>query len=145
MNTYSFIDVQAALVGPGGAVNLGDGSGASEEGISVAASDNINTMQVGADGYGQHSLHANKSGRVTVRLLKTSPTNQLLMNMYNFQTASPRTHGQNTISIRDSNRNDVITCEQCAFVKAPDLSFAVQAGMVEWDFESLRISRALGA
>ncbi len=35
-----------------------------------------NTMTIGADGEVMHSLHADKSGTVTVNLLKTSPTNK---------------------------------------------------------------------
>src|ERR1019366_1581823 len=96
-NTYSFLDCNASIVGPGGGFSLGQGAGVSEEGISTAATENINAMHIGADGMGMHSLHADKSGKVTVRLLKTSPTNQLLSAMYAFQTASGSAHGQNKI------------------------------------------------
>ena len=34
-STYSFLDVKASLVGPGGSISLGSGSGNAEEGISV--------------------------------------------------------------------------------------------------------------
>lgn len=143
--TYSFLSVVAALVGPGGAISLGEGAGASDEGISVDSTGEINTMQVGADGSGQHSLHADRSGRLTVRLLKTSPTNALLMAMYNLQTSSPALHGQNTITITDMARGDVITARQVAFTKAPSLSYGKEAGMNEWDFSAVRIDRGLGA
>lgn len=143
--TYSFLSVVAALVGPGGAISLGEGAGASDEGISIDSTGEINTMQVGADGSGQHSLHADRSGRLTVRLLKTSPTNALLMAMYNLQTSSPALHGQNTITITDMTRGDVITARQVAFTKAPSLSYGKEAGMNEWDFSAVRIDRGLGA
>lgn len=143
--TYSFLSVVAALVGPGGAISLGEGAGASDEGISVDSTGEINTMQVGADGSGQHSLHADRSGRLTVRLLKTSPTNALLMSMYNLQTSSPALHGQNTVTITDMNRGDVITARQVAFTKAPSLSYGKEAGMNEWEFSAVRIDRGLGA
>lgn len=145
MNTYSFLDVVASLVGPGGVINLGAGAGLADEGIGVDSSGEINSMQVGADGSGQHSLHADKSGRIVVRLLKTSPTNALLMSMYNFQTASAKAHGQNTITITDINRGDAITARQVAFVKAPSLSYGKEAGMNEWEFVAVRIDRGLGA
>ena len=35
--TYSFIDVQASIVGPGGAFSLGYGEATAEEGITIAA------------------------------------------------------------------------------------------------------------
>lgn len=143
--TYSFLSVVAALVGPGGAISLGEGAGAADEGISIDSTGEINTMQVGADGSGQHSLHADRSGRLTVRLLKTSPTNALLMAMYNLQTSSPTLHGQNTITITDMARGDVITARQAAFTKAPSLNYGKEAGMNEWEFVAVRIDRGLGA
>jgi len=144
MSAYSFLDVAAGIVGPGGAFGLGSGAGAAEEGITATPTAEISTMQVGADGSGQHSLHADKSGRVTVRLLKTSPVNKLLMTMYNFQTASSSAHGQNTIVITDTKRGDVITCRQCAFVRAPDLNFQKVAGTNEWMFDAIAIDRVMG-
>ena len=144
-NVYSFLDVNATIVGPGGAFSLGNGAATSEEGITVSASEEIGTMQVGADGQGQHSLHANKSGKITVHLLKTSPTNKLLMAMYNFQTASASAYGQNTIVINDSSRGDVITGMQCGFAKVADLTFAKDAGMNAWEFNCIRIERSLGS
>ncbi|MDI8107039.1 PfkB family carbohydrate kinase, partial [Salmonella enterica subsp. enterica serovar Anatum] len=41
---------------------------------------------IGADGEVMHSLHADKSGTVTVNLLKTSPTNKKLSLAYNAQS-----------------------------------------------------------
>jgi hypothetical protein len=143
-NVYSFLDVNAAIVGPGGAFSLGSGAGAAEEGISITPSGEIDGMQIGADGSGQHSLHADKSGKVNVRLLKTSPTNRLLNAMYAFQTASASSHGQNTITLSDSARGDIITCRQVAFAKAPDLTYGKDAGLIEWEFNAIMIDRALG-
>ena len=40
---------------------------------------------------GMHSLHADKSGTITVNLLKTSPTNAKLSVMYNAQSLSSAT------------------------------------------------------
>lgn len=142
--TYSFLDVNAAITGPGGAFSLGNGSGVSEEGISIAANEDIGNMHIGADGSGMHSLHADKSGKVTVRMLKTSPTNQQLSSLYAFQTASGASYGQNTIVITDKSRGDVITCENCGFARAPDVNYAKDGGVLEWVFNSTRITRSLG-
>jgi hypothetical protein len=123
---------------------LGNGAGAAEEGITISFTSEDGTMQVGADGAGQHSLHADKSGKVTVRLLKTSPINKQLMAMRNFQKASSAAYGQNTIVINDSNRGDVITCSQVAFSKPPSLTYAKDAGTNEWEFNAIRIEPTLG-
>lgn len=141
---YSFLDVQAAIVGPGGGFSIGVGAAVAEEGITIDYTGDLNTMQIGADGEGQHSLSANRSGRISVRILKTSPTNQQLMAMMEFQAASASLHGQNTITIHDSNRGDTITARQVAFAKRPSNTYAAQAGMMEWLFDAVKIDGALG-
>lgn len=143
-NVFSFLDVVAAIAGPGGAFGLGSGSANSEEGITINSNGDIGGMQIGADGEGQHSLYGDKSGTVTISLLKTSPVNQQLMDLYNFQTATSAAYGRNTIVITDSVRGDVITCEQCGFKKPPDLTFAKDAGMNTWEFNAIKINRVLG-
>lgn len=144
-NVYSFLNFQCAITGPGGSVNLGNGSGAAEEGLTVSPSGPISTMTIGADGFGQHSLHADKSGKITVRMLKASPINQQLMALYNAQTSSGASHGQNTISGTDTLRGDSLTASQAAFSKVPDLTYGKEAGFVEWEFECVRIDRMLGS
>jgi hypothetical protein len=88
MASYSFLDVQATITGPGGTFPLGAGAGTAEEGITIEMADDKDTMTMGSDGNGQHNLHAGQSGTITIRLLKTSSTNNKLSVMYNFQTTS---------------------------------------------------------
>ena len=144
-NSYSFADINCTIVGPGGAFGLGNGAGAAEEGITISQTGDKNTMQTGADGSGQHSLHVAKSGTITVRVLKTSPVNAKLMALYNFQTASSSTHGQNIIALSDSSRGDLITCRQVAFKKVPDIVSAKEAGVNEWTFDAIYVDYLLGA
>lgn len=143
-NTYSFLDVQAAIVGPGGSFSLGAGAGVAEEGITIDPTEELNNMTVGADGQGVHSLHADKSGKITVRLLKTSPTNALLGAMLAFQRTSAANHGQNTITITDTNRGDVVTCQQVAFARVPTNTYAKDAGLIEWNFHAIVIDTGFG-
>jgi hypothetical protein len=144
-DTYSFLDVNATIIGPGGAISLGNGSAAAEEGITVSPNGDISGMQIGADGNGVHSLYADKSGIITVRFLKNSPTNRLLSMMYAFQTASGASHGSNTIAINDRSRGDVIVATQVAFKKAPEIAYAKDADIIAWEFNAIRIERTLGA
>ena len=84
--TYSFLDVQAAISGPGGNFPLaGDESGNSEEGITIEPTGDKNIMTVGADGSVMHSLKGDRSGTVTVRLLKTSTINAALQALYDVE------------------------------------------------------------
>lgn len=143
--TYSFLDVQAAIVGPGGSFNLGSGAGNAEEGISIDPMEDIDSLLIGADGSGMHSLIANKAGKVTVRLLKNSPTNALLSSMLAFQRTSGANHGQNNVTITNKVSGDTITCQQAAFAKVPVITYAKEGGINEWEFNSALIDVGLGA
>lgn len=144
MTAYSFLDVQAAIIGPGGSFSLGSDSGAAKEGISVSMLEEKNTMVVGADGTPMHSLRASKAGRITVRLLKTSPVNSKLSAMYSLQTLSSAAHGTNVITLKNNQSGDSITALQCAFSKLPDLSYAEESGINEWVFDAGIIDTTLG-
>jgi hypothetical protein len=143
-NTYSFAAVQATIVGPGGATPLGNSAGAAEEGITTAPKEEKNTMQVGADDSIMHALHAANPGRVTIRLLKTSPVNAILSAMYNFQRSSPGNWGQNTIVVSDTFRGDICTLSVAAFVGNPALTYDKAGRFNEWVFEG-RLIEQLGA
>lgn len=145
LNTYSFLDVNAAIVGPGGAFGIGAGAGADEEGITVEPSAEIDIMKVGADGSPMHSLNADKSGKITVRLLKTSPTNSLLSTMQALQRSSGSLHGQNTITIVNTVSGDTITGQLAAFAKQPTIKYAKEGDMLEWEFNCGIVDMGLGA
>lgn len=142
--TYSFIDVSASLTGPTGSIDLGCGSANSEEGITVAMTETKNTMTVGADGEVMHSLHAGKSGTITVTLLKTSPVNKKLSLMYNAQSLSSPTWGNNVIVIRNKVSGDTTTARSCAFQKQPDHANAKVGNTVSWVFDCGKIDQLLG-
>lgn len=144
MATYSFVDVTAAIVGPGAAFQMGYGAAVADEGISLVTGGDKNTMVIGSDGEGMHSLHADKSGQVIIRLLKTSPTNALLMAAYDAQTMVSSLHGQNTIVVRNAASGDIATARECAFKKKPDLNFKKDGDIVEWIFDSIKIDTLLG-
>lgn len=145
MWTYSFLDVQAAITGPGAAFSLGAGAGAAEEGITVEPSGDINAMVSGADGTPMHSLLADKTGHVTVRLLKTSPVNALLAAALAFQRTSSANHGQNTLSIVNPVSGDTITCQAVAFSKVPTVEYGKEGKTIEWRFDAGIIDVGLGA
>lgn len=144
MPTYSFMDVSASLVGPTGTCDLGYGAAVTDEGISIDMAGDKNTMLIGADGEGMHSLHADKSGVVTVRLLKTSPQNSVLQAMYDAQTLSSTLHGKNIITVRNSASGDITVARSCAFKRKPSLSYKKDGDMLEWTFDSIKIDTILG-
>ena len=144
MATYSFLDVTASLTGPTGVIDLGQGSANSEEGITQTMGGNKNTMTIGADGEVMHSLHADKSGTITVTILKTSPVNKKLSLAYNAQSQSSATWGNNVIVIRNTASGDISTARSCAFQKQPDFNNAKEGGTVAWVFDCGKIDQLLG-
>src|SRR5690348_2568388 len=100
-------------------------------------------MVIGADGDGMHSLNGSRAGKVTVRLLKTSPQNKKLMDMYNFQRTSSILWGRNIITITDRARGDLYVGREAAFIKPATNSFAKEAAMMEWEFNAVKIDGVL--
>lgn len=144
MAAYSFMNVVAAIAGPGGALNLGFGAAVAEEGITIAPNEDKNAMTIGADGKGQHTLIASNGGLLTLRFLKTSPTNGFLQLMYDIQAASSALWGQNLITVADTARLELTTAQSCAFKKKPELVYDKAGPMIEWQFDSLAINSVLG-
>ena len=145
MSTYSFLNISATIAGPGLVANLAAGAQAAEEGITIEAIDDKDVMTIGADGQGMHSLIASNAATITVRLLKTSPINSLLMIAYDLQSASSAVWGQNVITITDSARLDATVIQSVAFKKKPTITYAKEGGMMEWAFQGIAATSILGA
>lgn len=142
---YSFLNVNCVMVGPGISVNLAAGAAAAEEGITIEAVEDKNQMTIGADGRGQHSLIASDAKKIIVRLLKTSPQNAILQAVYDAQSLSSAAWGKNVFTVTDSGRNDLTVIQACAFKKAPTITYAKEAGIMEWEFDGISGTSILGA
>ena len=101
-------------------------------------------MTMGADGAVMHSLHAAKPGRLTVRLLKTSPINAILSAMYNLQQSVPGLWGINAIQFADIVRGDVVSLTSAAFAGQPAITYDVEGPKNEWIFDGVLVEQ-LGA
>jgi hypothetical protein len=144
MATYSFLDVTATLAGSAGVVDLGYGSGSAKEGITISLANARNAMLIGADGEGMHTLKADKSGTITVRLLATSSRNALLQSMYDAQAASSSAWGNNMLTIRNAGNNETTLCRGVAFQKQPDRTYAEEGQTIEWVFDAIKIDTITG-
>jgi hypothetical protein len=146
MGVYSFLNVTASIVGPNGSVNIGVGAGnAKEGGIRTEMSQDVNTMDVAADGKHMHSQSGDQSGRVIITLLKTSAANNFLAILYYADYNNPATWGKNTITIRDLVNNDLISARFAAFQKLTPLVYAEKGGTNEWAFQAGKLHETLGA
>jgi len=146
---YSFLDVMASITYAGvtntltASANAGS-LGFSEEGIKVTRTVEKNVMTVGADGAVMHSLRAGRQGRITFSLLKTSPGNAILNDLYNTQSVQSARWGRNLITINNLNTGDNITAAFCAFVKQPDNLNRGEGGVMDWEFDAGFIDEVLG-
>lgn len=141
--TYSFLDTRCSITGPGGNFQLGQDAGIADEGISFERTEDQGAMTIGASGDGMHTLFAGKSGRVTIRLLKTSPVNAMLQRMFDVQAGSSRNWGKNTI-VCNTPTGDIVTASQAAFQRQPNNGYAKNAALMEWSFNAIRLDQVLG-
>ena len=144
MSTYSFLNVAASVVGPGLTAQIGSTSGSAKEGISAEWDEDKAGVTTGADGSIMTSLRASMTGRITVRLLKTSPINAVLMTAYNFQRVNSANFGQNTIRVVDKARGDVASGRQMSFLKGPNNVWSEEGNIMEWTFIGI-LNEVLGA
>lgn len=145
MPTYSFLDVNATIVGPGGIISLGADAGTAGEGLSIEFVDDKDTMTIGSDGSAMHSLHASTASTIQVRLQKTSPANQQLSAMYDLQSVSSVLWGINVLTISDVARGDVTTALGAAFRRFPSNTYATEGNTVEWTFNCGKTYVMLGS
>jgi hypothetical protein len=141
---YSFSDVHAVLSGPFGVIVLGNGSGSSDEGISFEAIDERNRMTIGADGSGFHTLIASRAARSTVRIIKTSPVNAALQQMFNAQSRSSLYWGQNALSVSNPVTGDLASGFGVAFGKQPGNQWGKEPNIIEWEFMCIRATFTMG-
>lgn len=144
MSTYSFLSVAASIVGPGLAAQIGSTSGAAKDGLSTEFDEDKTTVTTGADGDIMTSLRASQTGKIVVRLLKTSPINAVLSQAYNFQRLNPGSWGQMNLRVVDKARGDVVTGTQMAFVRFPSNTWSEEGNTLEWSFVGI-VNEVLGA
>jgi hypothetical protein len=146
MNAYSFQDISArftSLLLPTG-FNMGYGAAIADEGIDINPKGDKNTMTIGADGSAMHSLHADNSGEIIVRTLKTSALNAMLMAQYNAQKILSSAWGNNIINVRSNLAGDIHNATRVAFRRKAPYSYKKEGGIVEWTFDAGHIDSILG-
>lgn len=145
LQTYSFADVFATLIGPGApAIVIGSSSGNSDEGITIEMEEDKDVMTGGADGSAMHTLRAGKRAKVTIRQLLTSPTNGFLSAAYNFQQTLSTLWGQNVLSIFEIGGGSLHVGSQVAFAKFAGTTYSKDGTMREWVFNVGFMDQQLG-
>jgi Protein of unknown function (DUF3277) len=128
---YSFENVIATISGPNGAFSLTD-NGVANEGITLTPDERV-TIQRGAAGDWMYTLHSAQGGRLAIRVLKNGALNGLLSTMFDSDSLSSATIGQNMISVHNPQVGDAWTLVGCAFSKMPTVTYGTEGPMLEWD------------
>ena len=141
----AFQDVNAAISGPGGAFIIsGPETAAAEEGVTITWGEESNTQTIGADGSVMNSMHSARAGTCTFRLMKTSPNNGAIVQMFQFQHQSSALWGRNTITISDNARGDMYTLEGCAWKRMPTNAYAKVGNVLEYELHVALINANIG-
>jgi hypothetical protein len=46
--------------------------------------------------------------------------------------------------VSNTVRGDIVTGRQCAFSKHPDLTYATEGGIIEWEFDVIHLEELIG-
>lgn len=88
-------------------------------------------LMVGADGETCFIMSADKSGEVTLTLLRSSASNDILSALYKAQELEPVAK---PLWAKDGRGTSIVAGNQALIKKLPDLTFAKEMSTVEWVF-----------
>lgn len=92
--------------------------------------------KVGADGHAVVSFSADKSGKLTIKLQPTSPSNVYLMSLHALQGGGPTTFVPVQVSFQDVYRKDIASGIPGCIIKMPDFARGMDSSGndMEWQF-----------
>ena len=104
--------------------------------INAEYNEDLYALKVGADGEATRSRNNNNSGRVTLTLLATSPSNAALSSLFNLDLFTPGAVGTGPLLIKDRSGSTIVSAETAWIVKPPAMEFAREASEREWILET---------
>lgn len=122
--TYDFKEVSVIL---NGNILTGFIEG---DAIEVAPDEDDWSLQVGADGESTRSKRNNNSATVTIRLMQTAASNDVLNALYQADKLSST--GKAAMLIKDNSGRSIHAAEEAWIQKAPTASYGNEAGSREW-------------
>ncbi len=110
--------------------------------VSTEYNKELYTMKVGADGQVTRVKSADRSAKIMVKTMQTSPTHRLLTAMY--RSAQQSTNGSDVgaFQLRDRNNGGMIESAEKAWIsKAPSTSHGADVGEREWELSCAELVR----
>jgi hypothetical protein len=108
--------------------------GFAEDIYAASRNEDAFNLRVGATGRAARAQNANNSGRVTITLLQTSPSNARLAAQHALDQATG--NGTGVLSIKDLSGADRVFAQEAWIVKHPDMENNNEVGQREWILES---------
>ena len=110
--------------------------------LTVSRNKDAFTLGVGADGEGARSKSNDKSGRLTLTLLQSSASNDVLSG---FATADEIANGgQVPVLVKDNNGTTIVEAATAWIVKKADVEYSHEITNREWIVESDRLDVLVG-
>lgn len=126
-SAYSMVSVSATLDGRQ-ILGLWDG----DDAIVVSPGADIGTMMIGADGSSLFSQSADRSARVNIKLMHTSPTHRQLMQKLKRQQQLGANGAAFPFSFMDSASGEGGSADKCYIQAAPADGKGKNATVREW-------------
>lgn len=117
---------------------FGDG-----DAVTVAPNDDLWSDQVGADGEVTRSRTNDLSGTMTVTLMSTSLSNDVL-NQFLQLILAGAPGDKFSVFIKDLNSGDQVVAAQAYLMRDPDMAFGKEASTREWTIKLPRYQRTHG-
>lgn len=102
--------------------------------VTVALNEDQWSLQMGTDGEGTRSKSNNYSAQVTVSLMQSSDSNQVLQAFWNSDRLSDG--GVFPLLIKDNSGRSLYAAEQAWIKKQPDAELSREASAREWVIET---------
>lgn len=129
--TVATYDAKAVQVVFGGFTMSGF---AKDSKVDIEFDENAWTKQIGVDGEGTRSKTNNQGAKITVKLMQSSKSNDILSGIEKLDRMT--NSGALPLMIKDSSGNSLYLCESAWIAKHPKVEFSVDAGPREWLFET---------
>lgn len=104
--------------------------------VKIENNEDAFTLQVGTDGEATRSRSNNNAAKITITLMQSSLSNDLLSSLHNLDKAVPGGIGCVPLLIKDLLGRSLYAAATAWIAKRPSASFAREAGPREWVIET---------
>lgn len=112
--------------------------------VSVERDSDTWTHETGVDNFATRTYMANTSGKFTLSLQQTSPSNDILTQLYNRDASSRNNSGLFEITVKDGSGRSVYSSTQAYIGKVPNSSFGSAVQGRDWVINAPRVLSNIG-